>query len=63
MKLKKLAPLLSNDFLITDLDENVTYGVDGAEALYNQAISEQLEKQVISVSSFYDQVLVKVKLQ
>lgn len=62
MKLKKLVPLLDEDFLITDLNENITYGVDHAEAIDNQAISDQLNKQIISVSSFYDQILVKVKL-
>lgn len=64
MKLKKLAPLLQNDFLITDLDEEFTYSADGGTAaLHSARISKQLEKKVISVSSFYDQVLVKVKLQ
>jgi len=62
MKLKKLVPLMTEDFLITDLDENITYGVDNADAIENQAISEQLSKRIISISSFYDQVLVKVKL-
>lgn len=64
MKLKKLVPLLSNDFLINDLDEGITYAVDdGIATLDNAVVSEQLEKKIISVSSFYDQVLVKVKLQ
>ena len=62
MKLKKLVPLMTEDFLITDLDENITYGVDNADAIENQAISEQLSKRIISISSFYDQFLVKVKL-
>ncbi len=62
MKFKKLASLLSGDFLISDLDENVTYGIDSHEDIYTQVVSPLLEKKVISVSSFYDQVLVKVKL-
>lgn len=64
MKLKKLVPLLQNDFLISDLDEQFTYSADaGTATLHNAHISKQLEKKIISVSSFYDQVLVKVKLQ
>lgn len=60
MKLKKLVPLMTEDFLITDLDENITYSVDNADAIENQAISEQLSKRIISISSFYDQVLVRL---
>lgn len=64
MKLKKLVPLFDSDFLISDMDDGVTYAVEcGIGILDNKAISKQLEKKIISVSSFYDQVLVKVKLQ
>lgn len=63
MKLKKLAPLLIGDILISDLDEELTYPVDaGTATAHNAKISKQLEKKIISVSSFYDQVLVRVKL-
>ena len=63
MKLKKLIPLLDNDFLVCDLDEGLTWTVDNRNATYdNASVSKQLEKKIISVSSFYDQVLVRVKL-
>ena len=63
MKLKKLIPLLKDDFLVCDLDEGLTWAVDSHFATEdNEAVSNQLEKKIISVSSFYDQVLVRVKL-
>lgn len=63
MKLKKLIPLLKDDFLVCDLDDGLTWTVDSNFATKdNEKISKQLEKKIISVSSFYDQVLVRVKL-
>lgn len=63
MKLKKLIPLLKDDFLVCDLDDGLTWTVDGRNASSdNDTVSKQLEKKIISVSSFYDQVLVRVKL-
>lgn len=63
MKLKKLIPLLKDDFLVCDLDEGLTWTVDvGNASSDNDTVSKQLEKKIISVSSFYDQVLVRVKL-
>jgi hypothetical protein len=63
VKLKKLIPLLKDDFLVCDLDEGLTWTVDSHFATEdNSTVSNQLEKKIISVSSFYDQVLVRVKL-
>ena len=53
MKLKKLIPLLKDDFLVCDLDEGLTWTVDSHFATEdNAAVSKQLEKKIISVSSF-----------
>lgn len=62
MKLNKLIPLLCEDALVMDLDSNVTYSID-KDVSKGDEMFRVLEKKIISVSSFYDQVLVKVKLQ
>lgn len=62
MKLSKLIPLLCEDALVMDLDSNVTYNID-KDVSKGDEMFRVLEKKIISVSSFYDQVLVKVKLQ
>jgi hypothetical protein len=53
MKLKKLHKLLVDDYLITDLDNGYTH-------LSTVDLKEELDKEVVNICAFYDQVLVKV---